>query len=92
MIWTYLQENKMRMMVLIAPAAWGFYRLTAKPISASKDRDLVPAHVRFNRRESELGNRRQSGETSAASEDGPPRRRLVTQQALKSGHAGVAQW
>jgi len=59
MIWTYLQGNRMVMVVVIGLVAWGFYRLTAKPMSELKDRGLVPAHVRFNRREVERKDRRQ---------------------------------
>lgn len=59
MIWTYLQENRMVMVVVIGLVAWGFYRLTAKPMSALKEKGLVPAYVRFDRREVERDDRRQ---------------------------------
>ena len=59
-IFGYLQENKMVLLVLISLFAWGFYRLTAKPMAEMRNKGVVPSHVRFNRRESERGDRRSS--------------------------------
>lgn len=57
-IFAYLQENRMVLVVIIAAIAWGFYRLTARPTAEMKNHGAVPAHVRYDRRESEQGDRR----------------------------------
>ncbi len=59
-IYSYLMENKMVMLVLLALAAWGFWRLTARPMADLPNKGLVQAHTRFNRREEEAGDRRRS--------------------------------
>lgn len=57
-VFVYLQENRMVLVVILGLIAWGFYRLTAKPAAAMKHGGRVPSHVRFDRRESERGDRR----------------------------------
>lgn len=59
-IFNYLQDNKMVLIVILGLIAWGFYRLTAKPAAQMKNRGVVPSHVRFDRREHEQPDRRVS--------------------------------
>lgn len=68
--WLYLQQSPILLIILLIVVALIFSKVTADGKQGKVEpEDLVPHYKRFERRESELGNRRQAGETAGTSED-----------------------
>lgn len=68
--WLYLQQSPILIIVLLVVVGVIFSKVTADGKQGKVDpEDLVPHYKRFERRESELGNRRQSGEAAGKTED-----------------------
>lgn len=60
MILSYLSENKLFGIVVVLGITYLISKLVVPAGTKISPQDLVPAYKRFERRESELGNRRQS--------------------------------
>jgi len=68
-IWQYLSSSPILVIVLLIVVALVFSKLSDGPKGKADPEDLVPHYKRFERRESELGNRRQQQEQPPAGED-----------------------
>lgn len=68
-IWQYLSGSPILVIVLVIVVALVFSKLSDTPKGKVAPEDLVPHYKRFERRESELGNRRQQDGQPPAGED-----------------------
>ena len=68
-IWQYLSSSPILVIVLLIVVALVFSKLSDAPKGKPDPEDLVPHYKRFERRESELGNRRNGDAQPPTGED-----------------------
>jgi len=68
-VWRYLVDNPILLIVLVLTVAYVFSRVASPSKDVVRPEDLVPHYKRFERRDSEFGDRRKDDGTLPEAQD-----------------------